>query len=177
MAYINNLGQVRIGVRGWVPVFTPEDPGTPNTIDQDSTNFIIAAGISDSVQTSAIETLVSDLKTYGLWTKMKAIYPFVGGSANSHKFNLKDPRNLDGAYRLVFNGGWTHTSNGAKPNGTTGYAETYLNNNILGLNDISFGVYFGEDNTISYDKILASCPIGAYNGAIVTGKQIGRAHV
>ncbi len=173
MAYINNLGQVRVGVRGWVPVFEPGDPGTPNTIDQDSTNFIIAAGISDSVQTSAIETLVSDLKTYGLWTKMKAIYPFVGGGANSHKFNLKDPRNLDAAYRLVFNGGWTHTSNGAKPNGTTGYAETYLNNNILGLNDISFGVYFGGDNLISYDIILASCAIGAYNGGWGSGIYTG----
>ena len=126
MAYVNQNGQVRIGVRGWVPVFGPEDPGTPNTIDQDSTNFILASGISDSVQTSAIETLVSDLKAYGLWTKMKAIYPFVGGTASSHKFNLKDPRDLDAAYRLVFNGGWTHTSNGAKPNGTTGYADTKL---------------------------------------------------
>jgi hypothetical protein len=51
----------------------------------------------------------------------------VGGSATSHKFNLKDPRDLDAAYRLVFSGGWTHTSTGALPNGTTGYADTKLN--------------------------------------------------
>jgi hypothetical protein len=107
-------------------VFAPEEPGTPMTIDQDSTNFIIASGLSDSVQISAIETLVSDLKTYGLWTKMTAIYPFVGGSAASHKFNLKDPRDLNAAYRLVFYGGMSHTSNGIVPNGTTSYADTNL---------------------------------------------------
>jgi hypothetical protein len=62
---------------------------------------------------------------------MKALYPFVGGSATSHKFNLKDPRDVDAAYRLVFNGGWTHTSTGALPNGTTGYADTKLNENSI----------------------------------------------
>ena len=159
MAITNNLGQTRVGVRSFV--FTPEEPGTPMTIDQDSTNFIIASGLSDSVQISAIETLVSDLKTYGLWTKMRAIYPFVGGSAASHKLNLKDPRNLNAAYRLVFYGGWTHTSTGAKPNGTTGYADTFLNSNVLGQNDLSFSSYLGSDNT---NEPNASCSIGAYLG-------------
>ena len=96
------------------------------TID-DAQAFITAAGITDSTQQSAITTLVSQLKGYGIWTKMKAIYPFVGGTASSHKFNLKDPRDLDAAFRLVFNGGWTHSSTGAKPNGTTAYANTKFN--------------------------------------------------
>ena len=121
------MTQGKIGWRAYVnPQFTPEDPGTPNTIDQDSTNFIIAAGISDSVQISAIETLVSDLKAYGLWTKMKAIYPFVGGSAASHKWNLKDPRDLNVAFRLTFNGGGIHNATGYQPNGTNGSANTFL---------------------------------------------------
>ncbi len=34
---------------------------------------------------------------------------------------------MDAAYRLVFNGGWTHTSNGAEANGSNGYADTKLN--------------------------------------------------
>jgi hypothetical protein len=58
---------------------------------------------------------------------MKAIYPFVGGTASTHKWNLKDPRDLDAAFRLVFNGGWTHSSTGALPNGTNGFADTKLN--------------------------------------------------
>jgi len=72
---------------------------------------------------------------------MKALYPFVGGTAAQHKFNLKDPRDLDAAYRLVFNGGWTHSSNGALPNGTTAYANTYLAPNAMGQNSIHIAYY------------------------------------
>jgi len=46
--------------------------------------------------------------------------------ANQFKFNLVNPVNSDAAFRLVFNGGWTHSSNGATPNGTNGYADTKL---------------------------------------------------
>lgn len=97
------------------------------SFDADALAFITAASITDNTQKTAVNTLVTDLKAYNIWTKMKAIYPFVGGTATSHKFNLKDPRDLDAAYRLVFNGGWTHSSTGALPNGTTAYANTYLN--------------------------------------------------
>jgi hypothetical protein len=115
---VNGLGQTKVGVK----------LGTPSpTTDIDATSFITAAGITDSTQQSALHSLVIQLKSYGIWTKMKALYPFVGGTASSHKFNLKDPRDLDAAYRLVFNGGWTHSATGAKPNGTTGWATTYFN--------------------------------------------------
>ena len=96
-------------------------------INPDAAAFISAANITDPTQISAINTLVNGLQTDGIWTKMKAIYPFVGGTATTHKYNLKDPRDLDAAFRLVFNGGWTHSSNGALPNGTNGYANTNLN--------------------------------------------------
>ena len=119
--YINNLGQIRVGVRGWVAQET-----TSNVTDVDATSFITAASITDTTQISALNTLVNDLKTYGLWTKMKALYPFVGGSAASHKFNLKDPRDLNVAFRLTFNGGGTHNATGYQPNGTNGSANTFL---------------------------------------------------
>lgn len=96
------------------------------TLDPDAQAFITAAGITDATQQSAINTLVVDLKNYGIWSKMKAIYPFVGGTSSTHKWNLKDPRDLDAAFRLVFSGGWTHSSTGALPNGTNGYADTFL---------------------------------------------------
>jgi len=99
----------------------------PIVSDSDAQSFLNAANITSFQQASAVNKLVVDLKAAGVWTKMKAIYPFVGGSAASHKWNLKDPRDLDAAYRLVFNGGWTHTSTGALPNGTTGYADTKFN--------------------------------------------------
>lgn len=88
--------------------------------------FLDSAGITDPTIAKAVDELVTDLKVYGIWTKMKAIYPMVGGTADTHKWNLKDPRNLDAAFRLNFVGGWTHSSTGALPNGTTGYADTYF---------------------------------------------------
>jgi hypothetical protein len=94
--------------------------------DPDAQAFITAAGITDNTQKTAINTLVVSLKGYGIWTKMKAIYPFVGGTATTHKWNLKNPLDTDAAFRLVFAGGWTHSSNGALPNGTNGYASTFL---------------------------------------------------
>lgn len=96
------------------------------SFDADALAFITAASITDNTQKTAVNTLVTDLKNANIWTKMKAIYPFVGGTATSHKWNLKDPRDLDAAYRLVFSGGWTHSSTGALPNGTTAYADTKL---------------------------------------------------
>ena len=97
------------------------------SFDADALAFITAASITDNTQKTAINTLVTDLKLYNIWTKMKAIYPFVGGTASAHKFNLKDPRDSNAAFRLNFFGGWTHSSTGALPNGTTAYANTYLN--------------------------------------------------
>jgi hypothetical protein len=96
-------------------------------IDPDAQAFITAAGITNSTEISAISTLVNDLKSYSLWSKMNAIYPMVGGTSTSCKYNLKDPRDLDAAFRLSFSGGWTFSSNGAEPNGTNANANTYFN--------------------------------------------------
>ena len=115
--------------------------GAP-AVDPDAQAFITAASITDPTQQSAIDTLVTDLKGYGIWTKTKAIYPFVGGTASSHKFNLKDPQDTDAAFRLVFNGGWTHSVNGAQPNGVNGYADTFLTpSTALSLNSSHLSYY------------------------------------
>lgn len=122
--------------------------------DADAQAFITAAGITDSTQQSAIQTLVTDLKGYGIWTKMKAIYPFVGGTASTHKWNLKDPQDTDAAFRLVFNGGWTHSSTGALPNGTNAYADSKLNpSSILSSNSSHLSHYSRTQviNTNSHD--------------------------
>ena len=129
--------------------------------DPDAQAFITAAAITDPTQQAAINTLVVDLKGYNIWSKMKAIYPFCGSTASAHKFNLKDPRDLDAAFRLVFNGGWTHSSTGAKPNGTNGYADTYLipstNFNTSTFNHLS---YYSRSNT----AVTGEYVMGAYNG-------------
>ena len=116
--------------------------GTQTVSDADAQAFVTNAGIVDQVEANAINNLVIGLKADSLWTKMKAIYPFVGGTSTTHKYNLVNPLDTDAAFRLVFSGGWTHSSTGATPNGTNGYADTKLiAQNVLGLNSTSYGVY------------------------------------
>ena len=107
--------------------------------DPDAQAFITAAAITNPTQQNAINTLVLDLKSYSIWTKMKAIYPIVGGTASQHKFNLKDPRDLDAAFRLTVFGGVTHSVNGFQGNGTNGYADTFFNPTTQGISINNFG--------------------------------------
>jgi hypothetical protein len=79
---------------------------------------------------------------------MKALYPFVGGTSSTHKFNLKDPLDTDAAFRLVFSGGVTHASTGATFNGTNGFADTKLaSNGVLPQNSTHFSAYSRTNNT------------------------------
>ena len=112
-------------------------------LDSDALAFIMATGITDPTEKSAINTLVIDLKNGGLWTKLQAIYPVVGGTATTHKYNLKDPQDLDTSFRLTFSGGWTHAATGMTPNGTTGFADTHFNPNVdlLVYTSGTIGVY------------------------------------
>jgi hypothetical protein len=158
------------------------------TTDADAQAFITAAAITDATQQSAIDTLVKGLKTDGVWTKMKAIYPFVGGTATTHKYNLKDPRDLDAAFRLVFNGGWTHSSTGATPNGVNGYADTYLapsgnlaqndshasvysRTNSLILNQMDLGCGYTGNNADLYLSCYYSSTLGAISN--INGSSYG----
>ena len=150
-------------------------------VDPDAQAFITAAGITDNTQKTAINTLVVDMKGYGIWTKMKAIYPMVGGTAALHKWNLKDPRDLDAAYRLVFFGGMTHSSNGILFGGVNGYGNTFLNANTnlsLNSNHISFysrtltvgvqiemGIFSGPPDKLLHIRPAANFISGAVTSA------------
>jgi len=113
-----------------------------SSYDSDAQLFITAAGLTDTTQKNAVNQLVLDLKANGLWTKVLALWPFVGGTSTTHKYNLKDPQDLDSAFRLVFFGGVTHDANGVTGNGTNGYARTSVvpSTNLL-LDSVSLFVY------------------------------------
>jgi hypothetical protein len=131
--------------------------------DPDAQAFITAAGITDNTQKTAINTLVVDMKGFGIWTKMKAIYPFIGGTAALHKWNLKDPQDTNAAFRLVFNGGWTHSSTGALPNGTNGWANTFFNSDDVTTTGLqSYGVYLRTNPTFAVSTTETST--GLRNG-------------
>ena len=148
--------------------------GAPPPIDPDAQAFLTAAAITDPTITSAIDTLVVQLKADGIWTKMKALYPFVGGTATTHKYNLKNPLDTDAAFRLTFSGGWTHSSTGVLPNGTNAFADTYLiPNTILSLNSTHISGYVRTTLT-GYAPILSSENASTYNnGLYIWPKWVG----
>jgi hypothetical protein len=120
-------------------------------------NAIAAEGATlTTPQKDAVNNLVLDLKLYGVWSKMQAIYPIVGARGKTHKYNLKDPRDLDAAFRLKFytdltgspvelsEGDAIHTSTGLAFNGTTNkyHAETFYTPNTSALlNDAHMSFY------------------------------------
>ena len=131
-----------------------------------TTAWITATSETDTTIISALNTLETDLTTYGLTAKIKVLYPFCGGTAAKHKFNFMDARDLDAAYRLTFNGGWTHSSTGALPNGTNAYANTYLQPSVsLSQNDTHISYYSRTNRSLDY-----GVPIGAYDN--ITNGQL-----
>lgn len=122
-------------------------------LDVDAQAFILASGIS-GINSIAINNLVIDLKSASIWNKMKCIYPFIGSTSTSQKYNLKDSRDLDIAYRLVFSGGGTFSSNGYQSNGVNAFADTFLNpSTSLSLNSTHISVYL-RSNVSSGNSII-----------------------
>jgi hypothetical protein len=134
--------------RGISVTNTSRPISTAPAYDADATAFFTAASITDTTQKSAVNTLVLSLKSANIWSKFKSIYPVVGGSASSHKWNLKDPRDLDLAFRLTFSTGWTHSSTGMLP--STAYADTKLAPSIsLSTNNTHISIYSRDNNESS----------------------------
>lgn len=122
--------------------------GTPApSFDASAQAFFDAVPSLTFTQKNAVNSLVIALKAAGLWNRMVAVYPFVGGTAESHKWNLKNPLDTDVAKRLVFSGTWTHAATGATPNGTNAYANTFLDFNQDVPQYSVHGSYYSRTNT------------------------------
>lgn len=92
-----------------------------------TTAFASATAITDITILNALNTFDLGLISNSLDSKMRALYPFVGTTSTTQKFNFMDSRDLDVAYRLQFFGGGTFSSSGYLPNGTNGYGNTFFN--------------------------------------------------
>lgn len=122
-----------------------------NFIDSDAASFIALAGITDTTQQAAINNIYKDLKgqgvnnsTYDFYSRLTAFWLFVGGTATTNKYNGKSPSSGN-TYNLSFSGGWTHDANGSKGNGTNGYADTFLAQNLISSTVNGISVYFREN--------------------------------
>lgn len=127
------------------PTITPS-PGP--AFDPDAATYltavVTAGGSVDSTMSAATNNMFLALKSNGLYTKIDAMYPVLGGTVGSHKFNAINPIDTNGAYRLTFTAGWTHSSTGMLTNGGQfTYADTYYDASVVvsGADDQHISIY------------------------------------
>jgi hypothetical protein len=122
-----------------LPTVLASQRGTSGNNASEVQTFAAYAGITDITQISALDYLVDNLKSTGLWSKMHFIYPFIGGNATSHKYELIDPSNS--SRELVFTG-VTHNSTGITGTASANAsAVSGINATTFNTNDFSMGYY------------------------------------
>jgi hypothetical protein len=133
------------------------------TPDADAVSYLNAIGIPNDgtvyypstpqqITGAGIWTATNDLFVYlkenSIYSKLIAMYLYVGGTAASHKFNAINPLDTDAAFRLVFSGGNTHSATGWLPNGSNGFANSYINPRThLIQNDLHISAYIRNSTT------------------------------
>lgn len=145
------------------------------TYDADALAFINASGISNLTQKFAINFLTVGLKENGIWTSSTGIYPVVGGTAFSHKFNLKNPADTDAAFRLSFSAGWTHSDTGMTPNGTSAWADTFIVPSTDLSTDSIYVSYYSRSNVGESNTNALGCASPSPGFADRLGIRIRRA--
>ena len=128
---------VGVGVR--VGGFTPVSSG--GGFDPDAQAFFdrvtTAGGTLSETEQNATNQLVLDMKSAGVWSAMKAVYPMVGASAAACAQNLKSS-----SFTGTFTSGWTFASTGVTGNGTSAYMDTGLiSNTSMNYNSQSYFIY------------------------------------
>jgi hypothetical protein len=127
---------VGVGVR--VGGFTASSGGG---FDPDAQAFFdrvtTAGGTLSTTEKNATNQLVLDMKSAGIWSSMKAIYPMVGASAAACAQNLKSS-----SFTGTFTSGWTFASTGVTPNGTSAYMNTsFQPSTQSSLNNAHYSIY------------------------------------
>jgi len=110
--------------------------------------FTANTAITNDADKNAINTFYLGLKSDGIYTKIKAMYLPIWGSAAACKWNLVNPLDTNAAFRLTFTTGWTYSSGGITP--TNAYASTFLipGTNLTNNNShISVYLRTNSDNT------------------------------
>ena len=152
------------------PTNTPTPSSTPPASGTTEANAYLTAvvnaggtGITSTVSAATI-TLFTSLVSNGLYDKLTAFYPLLGGNSNGCKFNGKNPVDTNAGYRLTFFGGWTFNPSGATSNGTTAYADTFLAPSAMTLNSQHLGIYLANNSAPLSGKqyIGAAAPTPRY---------------
>ena len=138
---------------------TPRDYSAAGgiTYDTDALAYFTAnTAITSAADKNEINTFYLGLKSDGIYTKMKAMYLPIWGSAATSKWNLKNPLDTDAAFRLTFSTGWSYSSGGITP--TNAFANTFLISSTSGLvqNSTHISYYSRTDNNPSSDVCMGA---------------------
>lgn len=138
---------------------TPRDysvAGGAVAYDTDAQAYFTAnTAITSSADKNAINTFFLGLKSDGIYTKITAMYLPLWSSATNNKWNLKNPLDTNGAYRLTFSTGWTHSSSGMTPNGSSAFADTFLTTSVIGLNSGHLSYYSRTNSSVLAEEMGA----------------------
>lgn len=95
-------------------------------LDSDASAYLTASGnMGDATIKNAINEFVLGTKADGTWYKMKAIYPFAGGTSTKNKYDLKLGFNItdDAAWQAATHNATTGiTGNGTTAKGNLGFS-------------------------------------------------------
>lgn len=119
--------------------------------------MIVNANITGQTQQVALRFLEVRMKQTGLWDKFHCIYPMIGGTVNTHKWNLKDVRDTNDAYRLTLTTTHTDTFSGSSSTWKTHYI-------VPTLNDCHFSYFSMNDtgnNTLDFGALWAPTDVGS----------------
>lgn len=100
--------------------------GSRNTCPVEALAFIDSAAITNQTEKDAVCTLIKSLKDSSLYSKFIAIYPVLGSTGSSAKWNAANIMDADSSHRLTFFGGVTFGSLGVTFNGTNGYSDSHI---------------------------------------------------
>jgi hypothetical protein len=163
------------------PTNTPTLTQTPTpspgpAFDADAAAYlsavVSAGGTVTSPMSAATNNMFLALKSNGLYSLIDCMYPVLGGTAGSHKFNAINPIDTNGAYRLTFAGVWTHNASGMTTNGLAStYADSYYNAQLVvsGAADQSISIYTTNQSSKGVQDIgSTNIPLGTIEVGIYT---------
>ena len=95
----------------------------------------------------AVNDFFLESKPNTWYTKCNSLHPYIGGTADRHKYNALNPIDSDVAFRETYFGGWTHNELGIIGNGVNGYTNTHYKSSLnQTFNNGGFYIYNRTNN-------------------------------
>ena len=176
----SNITTIKLGATDVSKIYLGSDVvfGGSAPFDSDAIAFWNANGTTGSIQQSAINQLVLDLKggsnslttnKTDLWTKIFALYPYAPiddstATLNAYKYNLLNPLDTDAAFRMLWVNAPSPTLSGVI-GGSGKYGITYFNVfNEISVNAFTLLVGLSTENTSTQVDAGAIKTSGAFDG-------------